>query len=120
MRRRRAPNRLDTDFAEADPANVAIPHQLADRADRVFDRHVAVESRRTVDVDVIDAEPLEGIREKVLHGSRSRVVSNEGARRVSHAAELDAEHDIVAPPLRERVTDEQLVVPLTVKVPGVE
>ena len=48
---------LGADLGEADVADVAGLDHLGDRADRLLDRHVRVEARRPVDVDVVGAEP---------------------------------------------------------------
>ena len=50
------------DLREADVAHVAGLHQLGDRADRLLDRHVRIEPRRAVDVDVVGAEPRSACR----------------------------------------------------------
>ena len=52
-----AADRLGADLGEADVADVSRVDHFADRADRLLYRHVGVEARRAIDVDVLDAEP---------------------------------------------------------------
>ena len=86
-----AADRLGADLRQADVADVAGLHQVGDGADRVLDRHVRIEARRTVDVDVVDAEPLQRVGEEVLHRRRAGVVADPAAVRVAQGAELHAE-----------------------------
>ena len=74
-----AADRLGADLRQPDVADVAGLDQLGDRADRLLDRHVRVEPRRAVDVDVVGAEPLQRVGEEVLH--RGRAARRSRARR---------------------------------------
>ena len=58
----RAADRVGADLGEADVTHVAGLHQLGDGADRLLDRHVGVEPRGPVDVDVVDAQALQACR----------------------------------------------------------
>ena len=100
-------------------AHVAGLHQVGDRADRVFDRHRRIEPRRAVDVDVIDAEPRQAVREEVLHRGGARVEAEPAAVGAAQGAELHREQGLVAP-AAQRAADEQLVVAHAVEVAGVE
>jgi hypothetical protein len=42
-------------------AHVTRFYHVGDRADRVFDRHIRVQSRQAIDVDVVGAEALEAV-----------------------------------------------------------
>ena len=64
---RGAADRLGADLRQPDVAHVAGLHHVGDRADGLLDRHVGIEPRRAVDVDVVDAEPLQRIGQGVLH-----------------------------------------------------
>src|SRR5262249_32167986 len=46
-----APDGLRADFREADVTHVSLLDQVGNRADRVLDGYVRIETRRTVDVD---------------------------------------------------------------------
>ena len=54
---------LGADFGEANVADVACLDHVGDGADGVFDGDVGIEARGAVDVDMVDAEALEGIGE---------------------------------------------------------
>jgi hypothetical protein len=75
MDRVRAADRVDADLRQSDRADVARLHQLRNRADRVLDRDVRIEPRRAINVDVIDAEALERVREKIFDRGRTRIES---------------------------------------------
>ena len=62
----RARDRLDADLGEADVAHESRLHHVGDGADGVLDRHVRIEARRAVDVDVIDAEARQLYARKFL------------------------------------------------------
>ena len=64
MHRVRAADGFGADFRQADVPIAARLHHVGDRADRVLDRHVGIEPRRAVDVDVVDAEPLQRVGEE--------------------------------------------------------
>ena len=66
---------VGADFGQADVPDVAGLDHVGDGADRVFDRHRRIEPRRPVDVDVIDAEPLQRIGDEILHRGRAAVHS---------------------------------------------
>ncbi len=88
---RGAADRLGADLGEADVADVAGLHQLGDRADGLLDRHVGVQARRAVDVDVVDAEARERVGERGLDRGRARVVAEPRAVGAALRAELDAQ-----------------------------
>ena len=85
MHGRGAADRLGADLGQADMADIAGLHQVGDGADRVLDRHVRIEPRRAVDVDMVDAEPLQRIGGEVLHRRRPCVEADPAAGRIAHA-----------------------------------
>ena len=66
MHRLRASNGVGPHLRQADRADVAGLHQIGDGADGLLDRHRGIEPARPIDVDVIDAEPRQRVREKFL------------------------------------------------------
>ena len=77
-------DRLGSDLRKPDVADIASLDHFRDGADRVLDRHVRIEPRRTVDVDMIRAEALQSVGERILHGRRPRVEADQlpaGSRR---------------------------------------
>jgi hypothetical protein len=108
----RAADGRGADLGEPDVADVAGIDELRDRAHGLLDRHVGVQARRAVDVDVVRAEPGERVGEEGLHGRRARVVAEPGTGGVALAAELDAEPDVVAAAAHERVADQQPLWPI--------
>jgi len=120
MNRGGAPDRLRADLGQADVAHVTGLHELGDRADGLLDRHVRVEPRRPVDVDVVGAQALQRVRERRLDRRRPRVVSQPAPVRAALRAELHADQDVVALGAGERIADQHLVVPHPVEVARVE
>ena len=119
MHFRRAPNRLGADLGQANVADVARLHHVGDGTYRILDRHVWIEARWLVDVDVIDAKARQTVRKGVLRRSRTRVEPEELAIGSAERAELHAEQNLVAATF-QRLADEKLVSPHAVEVTGVE
>src|SRR5690606_11030570 len=82
---------VGADLAEADVPHMALLDEFRDRADGLLDGHVGVGTGDAVDVDVVDAEPLERVGGEVLHGGRAAVVAGPVAVRVAQGAELHAD-----------------------------
>src|SRR5262249_26810819 len=106
----RATDVLHADLREADVANVARLDHVGDRPDGLLDRHGGIEARRTVDVDVIDAEARQGVGEEGLRRGGPGVEAEMGAVGPAQAAELHAQQGLVAARARERLADEELVL----------
>jgi hypothetical protein len=115
----RPADRVGTDLRESDVPHVTRLHQVGDRTDRLFDRYGRIEPCRPVDIDVIDAEPDERVREKILDRGGTRVDADECAVGRTHSAELDRQQRLVAASL-ERALDQQLVVAGAVEIAGIE
>jgi hypothetical protein len=120
VRRRRAADRVRADLRQADVAHVAGLHELGDRADRLLDRHVGVQARGAVDVDVVDAEAGQRVGQRGLDRRWAGVVAQPRHVRPPLGAELHAEQVVVARPVADGLGDEQLVMPHAVEVAGVE
>ena len=102
-------------------ADVASLHEVGNRADRVLDRHVRVEARGTIDVDVVDAEPLQRVGCEGLHRGRPGVEADPAGGRIAQRAELDADDRLVAMvAVGKRLADQHLVVAHAVEVAGVD
>ena len=94
----RAADRRGRGLGQAEVAHLAGRHQLGHRADGLLDRHLGVDAVLVVEVDVVDAEPLQAGRRR--RGARTRAGRRcRGARvlGVAHVAELGGEQDLVAP-----------------------
>ncbi len=115
-----AANGVGAALGKTDMLDVAGLHHVGDGTDGVFDRHRWIEPRRPVDVDVIDAKPLQRIGEEVPHRCRAAVVTEPRPGRVAQRAKLDADLNIVAASPGERLADQHLIVAHAVEVAGIE
>src|SRR5215204_153537 len=100
-----------------DPAGL---HHVGHCADRLLDRHIRIEPRRAIDVDGLDAEPLQRIGDEILYRRRTAVIAGPILRGIAQRAEFYADLEIVAVAARERVTNQHLVVAHAVEIAGVE
>ena len=114
-----AADAVSAELRQRDVADVAGLHQVGDRADGVLDRHLRIEARRPVDVDVAAPEPGQAVADRVLDRDRAGVEAEPGAIGAAQRAELDAEQRAVAP-IGDRLADQQLVLAGAVEVAGVE
>ena len=108
------------DLGQADVADVPGFHHVGDRTDGVLDRHVRIEAGGTVDVDVVQTKPLQGIGEKGLHGRGAGVVADPAAGRIAQGAELDADLGAIPGNALQGLADQHFVVAHAVEVAGVE
>ena len=60
-----------SDFRKSYVTHVTRLHHVGERSDSVFDGHVGIESRRPVDVDVVDAETSQRIGKFTAMGRAS-------------------------------------------------
>jgi hypothetical protein len=81
--------------------------------------HVRVEPGGAVDVDVVEAQALQAIGGRGLHGGGTRVIADPGAVRPALGAELDADDGGVAAAL-QGLADQHLVVAHAVEIAGVD
>ena len=70
-----APDGFGADFRKADMPDPAGLDHVGHGADRILDRHIRIEPRRAVDIDVVDAEPLQRIGDEILHRRRTAVIA---------------------------------------------
>ena len=118
--RRRAPDRLGGGFGEADVAHIAGLHHVGDGADGVLDRHLRVDARRLIEIDIIGAEPAQRIAEKILDRLRPRVVADDLAVGAAQRAAFDHDEGAIALAAFERVADQHFVVAHAVEIAGVD
>ena len=105
---------------QSDVADVSGLDHLGHGADGLFDQHFWIEPRRTLDVDIIRAEPLQALREIVLDMHRDCIDTNPAARRIPQCTEFDADHDALAPAACQGLADQKLVVAAAIEVAGVD
>jgi hypothetical protein len=99
--------------------DLALGHQLGQRAHGVLDRRVGIDPVLVVQVNVVGAEPLE----RALHGradvGRAAVEMPRALARVRDHAELGGQHDLVAL-APQRLPDQFLVPERTVDLGRVD
>src|SRR5580704_601529 len=101
-------------------AHIALLDEIGDRTDRLLDRHTRIEPRRAVNVDVVGAEPLQAVGDKVLHCGRPGVETAKGAIRSAKRAELHAQDRLLPQPAAQGAAYQHLVVAHAVEIAGVE
>ncbi len=106
-------------FAQAQRPHLARLHQFAHRAHRILDRHRGIDAMLVVEIDHVDAEPLEAGLAGGLHIGRA-AVDSVGAARLLRLAELGGEHDLGAPAAGQRLAEQRLVVAPAIHVGTVE
>ena len=107
-------------LGQAEEADLAGLHELGHRADRLLDRRVLVDTVLVVEVDVIDAEPLQAAvatAAHVLGRAPDRPLRRVG--QVAHDAELGGDEHAIAM-RRQRLPDQLLVGVRPVHVGRVE
>jgi hypothetical protein len=107
-----------SELAQADVTHVAGLDHVGDGSDSVFNGDVGVEAGGAVDVDVVDAEALEGVREGGFDGGGARVEAEKGAIGAALRSEFDRDEDLVADET-ESTANEHLIVAHVVEVAGV-
>src|SRR5208283_1616275 len=86
---------------------------------RFFDRHIAIEPRRPVDIDVARPQASQRMRQEVLYRPRPGVESQPVAIRSAQRAEFYREQNALAPAL-QRPPDEHLVVAHAIEIAGID
>src|SRR5437773_5129395 len=94
-----AADRCRRGLREADVKDLALGHQLGQRADGVLDRRVRVDSVLVVKVDAVGPEPLQGALERGADVCRAAVENSGATVGVGDEAELCGQYDIVTAPL---------------------
>ncbi len=106
----RAANRLSPRLRKADVSHVAGLDHLCDRTDCLLDRDGRVHPTQMIDVDAVRAQPLQRVRESVLHSNRPPVDAGERVVRCAKRSELHADHGGVPIAALQSFADEELVV----------
>ena len=120
MHRMRPADGIGADLRQADVPDVTGLHHLGDGADGILDRHVRIEPRRTIDVDIIGTQAAQAVGQKILYRPRTRVIEAEAAGGIAERAELDADLHVLPRTAAQRLGDQKLVVAGAVEIPGVE
>ncbi len=114
----RAAQRVDADLGQAEVTHLAGLHLLGHHADRVLDRHAAIEPVLVPEVDVVGAEALQAPLERRAHVLRPAVLARDPA-----VGELEAElgrDDRLRAATGERAAEQRLVGVGPVDLGGVE
>jgi hypothetical protein len=83
-------------FRESDGANFPGSHEIGHRADRVFDRRRGIDAVLIVQVDGVDAEPLQRGVAALPHVLRPSTDAEERAIGGAHVAEFGGNDDLIA------------------------
>ena len=118
MHRVRAPYRRRRCLGQPEMPRLALLHQLRHRADRVLDRHRRIDAVLVVEVDHLDAQPLQA-RLARLHHVLGPAVHAVRAAGVLRLAELGCQHHTVAAAF-ERPADHLLIMAPAVHVGRIE
>src|SRR5256885_16618553 len=110
MHRMRPANGVGAYLGKSDMLDPAGLHHVGHRANALFDRHIGIEPRRPIDVDVIDTEPLQRIGDEIPDRRRAAVIAEKTLVWIAQCAEFDADLEIVAVAPRERFADQHLIV----------
>src|SRR5688572_22367741 len=117
--RMRAADGVGAGLAQAEVAHLALLDEARHGADRLLDRRLRIDAVLVVDVDVIDAEPLETrlARDRDVVGP----AVDEAALAVwsAHVAELRGDQHLVAP-AAEGLAEKFLVLAEAIGIGGVE
>ena len=111
---------VGANLGQADVTDEPGLDHFGDGADRVLDRHVGIDARRPVDVDMVGAQPLQRIGERGLERLGPGVVAQPVAERIAQRAELDRQQEPVAVLTLQRLADQHFIVAHAVEVAGVE
>jgi hypothetical protein len=112
-------HRLGRGLGQAEVLDLALLDELGHRADGLLDRHRVVDAVLVVEVDEVDAEPLERVLAGLAHVVGPAVDAEKAAVLSALIAELAGDDDPVAA-LAHRPAHELLVGERPVHVGGVE
>jgi hypothetical protein len=120
MHRVGAADRLGLRLRQAEMADLALLDQPRHPANRLLDRHRGIDAMLVVEVDGLDAQPLQAGFAGLQHvvGPPVDAICRARLRRLG-LAELGGEHDAVAPSL-DGAADQRLVVAPAIHVGAVE
>jgi hypothetical protein len=103
---------LDAYFRKTDVAHISGLYEFCDSAHHLFDRHRRIEARGTRNVDVIQAQALQGIAHKILHRRRPTIVAEPGAPRILQGSKFDADDCPIAVASLERFASSSSLWPI--------
>src|SRR3954453_2515783 len=110
---------LRAPLAQPDKPHLAALDEPAHLADRILDRHVGIDPVLVIEVDRIEAEPLQaGIAG--LPDIFGAAIDAVGAAGLAGLAELGRDHEVVAPLSLQRAADQLLVLAPAIHVGAVE
>src|SRR5229473_675669 len=104
---------------ESEKADFPRAHQIRHGAHGLLDWHAAIHAVLVVQVDVIDAEPLERRVARLAHVVSAAVHALPAAVRAAHVAELGGEHHAITFAV-DRLADQELVGVRTVHIGRIE
>ncbi|MBK5115675.1 MAG: hypothetical protein JJE23_02035 [Thermoleophilia bacterium] len=114
----RLADRLGGGFAEADVSDLAGLDLLGQRPDGLLDRSTRVDAVLVIEIDVVEAEPLQRSVDRAAH-ILGAAVDRAIPMLVEAHAELGRDHDLVATS-GERFAEQLLVITPAVHLGGVE
>src|ERR1700722_19629009 len=91
-----AADRVGSDLRKSDVFDIARLDHLGDGTNVVFDRHMRIEPRRTIDVDIVGPQTAKAIGQEILHSARTRVVEAESPRGIAERTKLAADLHAIA------------------------
>src|SRR6266849_10637214 len=120
MHLRGAAQSVDPGFRQADMSNLALLDQFCQGANRLFNRRIGIDAMLVIEVDVLDAQPLQTSFAGLLHVvGLAADTADVGIARIADNSELCGQHDLVALAL-DRSSDELFVLVGPVDVGGIE
>src|SRR4029453_17090191 len=103
---------------QADVSHVTGGDHFRDGPDCLLDWHLWVHPAKAIDVDVIGAEPAQGIGQEIPDRHWSAVDADEGIVGSAKCSKLHTDDYAVPVPAAQRVPNEQLIVPHAVVIAG--
>ncbi len=114
----RGADALGARLAQPEMADLALLDEPAHRPNRVLDRHFWIDPMLVIEIDLVDAEPLQAGLAGLLDVGRA-AVDTVGAAGLAGLTELGRDDDLVAPAL-QGAAEQFLVVAPAIHVRAVE
>ena len=111
---------LGRGLRQADVADVAGLYHVGDGADGVLDRHLRIDPRGLIEIDIIGAQSLERIGEEVLGRRRTCVIAQALAVGIAHGAVFDGDEGALPPPAFQGFAQHQFGVAGAVEIGRVD
>src|ERR1041385_1340251 len=93
----RAANGFGRGLRETEIANFSLAYQIGHGPDRLFDRYSFIDAVLVVEINHLDAQPLQAAVACLLYVFWTAIHAQELAFGPAHVAELGGQHDLVAP-----------------------